>query len=97
MDASILITLSNDVLSHGERGASKIKGTGADYFENKFSSERILLSKSREREREGGNETDKKCIILRKNELKKVLKQFRKEIIPSKILWYFFFFPFSTI
>lgn len=55
---------------------------------------REYCCRTRERERERENETDKKCIILRKNELKKVLKQFRKEIIPSKILWYFFFFPF---
>lgn len=76
---------------HGERGASKIKRTGADYFKNKFSRSRILLSKSEGGEgREKENETHKKCIILRK-------KLARKEIVPSKILWYFFFLQFNEM
>lgn len=74
MDASILITLSNDVFTVKE--ASKIKRTGADYFKNKFSRSRILLSKSGGGEgREKENETHKKCIILRKNGQEKVISK----------------------
>lgn len=81
---------------HGERGASKIKRTGADYFKNKFSRSRILLSKSGGGEgREKENETHKKCIILRKNGQEKVIS--KRNCLPSKILWYFFFLQFNEM
>lgn len=80
---------------HGERGASKIKRTGADYFKNKFSRSRILLSKSRGGGGEKENETHKKCIILRKNGQEKVIS--KRNCLPSKILWYFFFLQFNEM
>lgn len=81
---------------HGERGASKIKRTGADYFKNKFSRSRILLSKSEGGEgREKENETHKKCIILRKNGQEKVISKRNCPLEDSLI--FFFFLQFNEM
>lgn len=76
---------------HGERGASKIKRTGADYFKNKFSRSRILLSKSRE----GGGERERKWNAQKMHYFKKKRARkgnFEKKLSPRRFSDIFFFF-----
>lgn len=76
---------------HGERGASKIKKTGADYFKNKFSRSRILLSKSRE----GGGERERKWNAQKMHYFKKKRARkgnFEKKLSPRRFSDIFFFY-----
>lgn len=91
MDASILITLSNDVFTVKEARAKLRERALITSKINSLAREYCCRNLERGEGREKENETHKKCIILRKNGQEKVISKRNCPLEDSLI------FFFSTI